>query len=84
MSNAVKNGGAAFPQAQPTQDGNGNFHFPDPGMTLRDWFAGQAMAGMGRPTHYLGKRETDESLRTYAQQAYQIADAMLAAREATS
>ena len=37
-------GGAAFPGPSFTQAGHPNGH--SMGMTLRDWFAGQALAGM--------------------------------------
>lgn len=48
-------------------------HEPQYGMTLRDWFAGQALAG----------RNVSRQYRTWedmAADAYEIADAMLAAR----
>lgn len=45
------------------------------GMTLRDWFAGQAMAPL--ITMY-GQDSPDDELMT--REAYQIADAMMAAR----
>ena len=73
-----REGGAAFPIA--TIDG-----FSHDGMSLRDWFAGQALAGMltngfmpyigqsTEPTHW------DE--RDYIGAAYRIADAMIAARQ---
>ena len=51
------------------------------GMTLRDWFAGQALAGMcGHPMALArtGAKDLSEDARL----AYRIADAMLAAREA--
>ena len=59
-------GGPAFPPSA----------WPDyRGMSLRDWFAGQALAGMlssdGRPTGDQAKAEW----------AYDLADAMLRARE---
>ena len=63
-------GGTAFPCEQSqAQDGTWNQAF-DPGMTLRDYFAGQALA------------EIAESNRpaACAKWAYQIADAMLAER----
>ena len=44
-----------------------------PGMTLRDWFAGQAMAGMLARFNY-----TETAM---AIQAYKFADAMLKARD---
>ena len=42
------------------------------GMTLRDWFAGQALARMA-----LAKQTSNET----AEWAYEIADAMIVARE---
>jgi hypothetical protein len=47
------------------------------GMTLRDWFAGQALAGLlACPTMRAGM-ESDE----YAKASFQCADAMLEARK---
>jgi hypothetical protein len=46
------------------------------GMTLRDWFAGQALAGLGRA--WLNGGADDTML---AQFSYQVADAMLGARQ---
>ena len=62
-------------QAFPTGDRTNGGH---DGMTLRDWFAGQALAGMIRANHRLEFQPTDD-----ATWAYQIADAMLAARGKT-
>lgn len=45
---------------------------PTPGMTLRDWFAGQALCSLRR--HHSGSEEW------FAAEAYRQADAMLAAR----
>lgn len=80
--NAKDTGGSAFPTPEmPTSD----FRFtviPQPGMTLRDWFAGKAMQGMfanGELTE-----RSDWSPRTAAFAAYAIADAMLAARKEES
>lgn len=72
---APDNGGRAFPCPTPIINGNGDWIFTeDPGMSLRDWFAGQALAGM----------MADSSLRhghdAFAEGAYQMADAMIAAR----
>jgi hypothetical protein len=50
------------------------------GMTLRDYFAAKAMQGlMGR---VWGEQNDDELIRTWANSAYLMADAMLKAREA--
>jgi hypothetical protein len=45
------------------------------GMTLRDYFAGKALAGLARHPH-TGADPAEE-----AERAYRIADAMLAQRE---
>jgi hypothetical protein len=45
------------------------------GITLRDWFAGQALMGM------LADHHTDGSFDSFAASAYCHADAMLKARE---
>jgi len=57
---------------------NAEFECVDEGMTLRDYFAGQALAGT------IAARLLDysrDSPKHFAQAAYQIADAMLEARE---
>lgn len=53
----------------------GGFNAGNGGMSLRDWFAGQAMAN--QYTHDGGQPDK------VARWAYQVADAMLAARDAT-
>jgi Na+/proline symporter len=65
-----KDGGHAFP----TENISG---FDTPGMTLRDWFAGQALAGV--LAHVVGTTESD-AIRFASLAAYRIADAMLAKR----
>ena len=66
----ANDGGNAFPSAGGPA-----------GMSLRDWFAGQALAGMSR-SHVEGT--VDDYLPQFvAQDAYNLADAMLAARNAT-
>ena len=68
--NTIKDGGAAFPRSG-NDDCTSEF-----GMTLRDYFAGQALAGaLADPT-------CDVSPIELAKIAYREADAMLAAREA--
>ena len=57
-------GGPAFPSQ--------NGHYFEPGMTLRDWFAGQALSTMREPEY--------TSFEKIAGIAYKTADAMLAAR----
>jgi hypothetical protein len=73
VSAAPNDGGSAFPCEQhETLDGSWNQTF-DPGMSLRDWFAGKALAGL------LADPRTG-SPEQYARATYDIADAMLAAR----
>lgn len=70
MSKTIEDGGCAFPCEQhETADGTWNQSF-EPGMSLRDWFAGQFLAGAAR----IG------CSHNIARQAYEMADAMLVAR----
>jgi hypothetical protein len=74
MSNKIDDGGQAFPIAYPE-----SHSIKVSGMSLRDWFAGQALAGMiekfDAPLH------EDDALYYLAKRAFSQADAMLAARE---
>ncbi len=65
----TNDGGPAFPM---TGEGCHNPLYSQPGMTLRDYFAGQTLAA-----DYMGDYEYSER----AKAAYKSADAMLAARE---
>lgn len=71
------------PQAFPCLDNDGYaLSMRDPGMTLRDWFAGQALSHAlsqeyGNDWGRMGR----EFLPRAAKQAYAIADALLAARQ---
>ena len=65
-------GGPAFPNVY-TRDGK-----PLPGMSMRDWFAGQALVGLLLDFKRMGQTLTDEE--HFAEAAYQQADAMLKAR----
>lgn len=56
------------------------------GMTLRDWFAGQALAGIvstAEPIGGFSTEECEEAFDMAAKAAYSIADAMLSARGPT-
>lgn len=65
----------AFPAVMhPSQDHDGQMN----GMTLRDYFAGQALAGA-----WSNESFTDTQLSILADQAYRQADAMLKARESS-
>lgn len=77
MSDQPKDGGPAFPLIVPLKFKNGvpvenNVY---PGLSLRDWFAGQALAG------FLAHPEDTCDPEKSATWAYTIADAMLAARD---
>jgi hypothetical protein len=53
------------------------------GMTLRDWFAGQALAGMvAAEGTEITEAKMDRTMRAVAAISYLVADAMLKAREA--
>jgi hypothetical protein len=70
----INDGGPAFPSTIQyfPDDKNAN---EEQGMTLRDWFAGQALTGM---VSYVVEGATFENV---AEDAYKAADAMLKARE---
>ena len=53
-------------------------HITEQGMTLRDYFAAKAMTGLFASGHYEGLVDPHEISAT----AYQVADAMMKAREA--
>jgi hypothetical protein len=69
----------AFPTTKPLD----TWDDPNQGMSLRDYFAGQAMTELRPPKYYIGAEETRLSFRDYAKTAYDIADAMLAERAKT-
>ena len=83
-----QDGGPAYPATLHTEDNNGTHYEDHPGMTLRDWFAGQALGGIvhhwGEIHLYLkhnGAAHDATSIRKFmAGAAYAQADAMLAER----
>ena len=75
MSDDMIDGGPAFPSEG---EGHGNPKYHSPGMSLRDWFAGQALAGiLANPNHIIGT----VSCEGIANDACKFADALLAARK---
>lgn len=74
MSSEIDNGGPAFPVADSVYP-NGQIQYGFTGMTLRDWFAGQALAGL-LANATLGSEPAGEIARW----SYETADAMLAER----
>ena len=70
----MSDGGPAFP----VLDGRSWGVAPSKGMSLRDWFAGQALSSLFTLEH-VQSWERDE-FSAAAEYAYQVADAMLKAR----
>lgn len=73
----IEDGGPAFPRMP--------YDVRHPGMTLRDWFAGQALdiaaaAEIAAPTHC--GNSNSPTYKGIAARAYLLADAMLEARKA--
>ena len=71
----INDGGPAFPRSAAFSNAERTACTEQDGMTLRDWFAGQALAGM---VSYVVEGATFENV---AEDAYKAADAMLRARE---
>jgi hypothetical protein len=71
MSEQKKDGGPAFPNQSVDPEKVRSLILYDRGMTLRDWFAGQALNGI------CGQQNEPDD---YAREAYAIADSMLATR----
>ena len=65
----IDDGGSAFPAMLP----GGNYCTP--GMSLRDWFAGQALASL------LADTNTSGTVDAFAKASYTYADAMLEERD---
>lgn len=67
-----RDGGPAFPSVLYSHERAENWSTD--GMSLRDWFAGQALVGL------MANNDTSANPGAYARLAYEQADAMLAAR----
>lgn len=87
MTEEIKTGGPAFPGFQYTE-GRGpcrrglsdEWEVYSPGLSLRDYFAGQALAGLlASPSRENQPAQANNSI--LGRWSYEIADAMLAARE---
>lgn len=77
----VNDGGQAFPVLALSP--SGDEHYVE-GMSLRDWFAGQAVGAAlnAAMTHKMDQRAWPVTITEVAEKAYRVADAMLKAREA--
>jgi len=82
--NKINDGGSAFPVTASTGDPRDGVYCRD-GMTLRDWFASQAMAAM-LSNSYTGKKfhehqfSREEQRTIIAVNSYDMADAMITQR----
>lgn len=85
-----KDGGPAFPLTmemigpRPTNDGTESVELVVmPGMSLRDWFAGQAIGAVIRQcaVDLVADKAGHNPEQYFAEKAFAVADAMLAARE---
>jgi hypothetical protein len=71
----INDGGPAFPKVGQAVDFGNGWLEPQSGMTLRDWFAGQALVGL------VSLQRPDAGITSDALTAYVFADAMIQARE---
>jgi hypothetical protein len=80
MTHHIEDGGPAYPAVVPVE-----FQYAYDGMSLRDWFAGQALPAViaatsaGQHQPHVEPGQTQE--QAMAVDAYALADAMLAARQ---
>ena len=84
MNEKINDGGPAFPGQQDTcPDGKWNQTW-EPGMSRRDWFAGQALAGLcaahAHPQSSGYPNEPDQ-VACISRDSYKLAEGMLAERE---
>lgn len=87
----IDDGGPAYPHTNPNWNVNGDRRPEIPGMSLRDWFAGQALAAIGGPIATASPESMEKAARDdgftgtrgeyTAYRAYVIADSMLQARK---
>ena len=73
-------GGPAFPFSSGPEPRVDEFQDRCEGMSLRDWFAGQAVLTVMAWAHGAGETDFEQIMRVATRGAYDIADAMLKAR----
>jgi hypothetical protein len=79
MTQTPDNGGPAFPVTIQTSDDSTETYF---GMTLRDWFAGQALTGLlGAEDDFIQDLIERHETCSLSALSYRMADAMIAARK---
>jgi hypothetical protein len=76
----IDDGGAAFPGEVETSMCGIKERYPVSGMTLRDWFAGQALAGLASEWQTI-PGSYEDTIGGAARTAYGLADALLAERD---
>ena len=87
----IENGGTAFPIMPPCSSSGekaSGYPYPEPGMSLRDYFAAKAMqagmTGATLPGLLENDSETIEAVKKAAIAFYAIADAMVVARSSST
>lgn len=73
----IDDGGPAFP----AEGGDGSGLHANPGMSLRDWFAGQALPGCMLRCAASEKADGETVEGMFSRRAYEVADAMLKERK---
>lgn len=73
----INDGGPAFPMPAHHDSQAGRHHVFCAGMSLRDWFAGQALSGL---LSHPKCGDVSNIFRIVAMESYKVADAMIAAR----
>ena len=80
MKKFIDNGGSAFPLPAVFNEGLG-VHIQEYGMTIRDYFAGNAMQAMIANMNTESGHRSIVGVEKFAKYAYEYADAMLAERD---
>jgi hypothetical protein len=87
MSAPIDDGGPAFPCPSFHEDATGSWPKGFPGISMRDYFAGQALAGMIASESFQGKQRMSALAKQgidvagfYAMSSYALADAMITER----
>lgn len=74
-------GGSAFPTAEQTRGDGTIIQFAESGMTLRQWYAGQALPWAIEAAMKQWTRDSAAPASTAARWAFEVADAMIAEGE---